>query len=259
MAFSANRPVQSFVADSLLCFVLRLFDLGLFISCLFSSFSFAQHPTNRVAAPTVVPRPPVYRAPIYQPPSYGSPGYTPHVLGVPSTNSFVGFVYRPPVRPVHPFPPGIRFYIFPVTTGPWWQSDLCWWATCDRLWTADLLDGGVSVVRWNPVNAIAGPVPENPPYVFGAEAPDIPELFLKDGTALYVNDYWVADDQLHFMIVEDEGMKPAEHIVPFDELDLQKTIDINTQRGFRFLLRNEPFEQYVRDHPEGPPPALSAQ
>ena len=54
-------------------------------------------------------------------------------------------------------------------------------------------------------------------------------------------------------------MKPEEQVIPFDELDLQKTVDVNTNRGFRFMLRNEPFEQYVRDHPEGPPATLKPQ
>jgi len=97
------------------------------------------------------------------------------------------------------------------------------------------------------------PATAPPSDVFGAERPDIPQLFLKDGTILFVNDYWVVDDQLHFTIIEDEGMQPAEHVVPFDELDLQKTIDVNTKRGFRFMLRNEPVELYLHDHPEGPP------
>jgi hypothetical protein len=30
---------------------------------------------------------------------------------------------------------------------------------------------------------------------------------------------------------------------------LQKTIDVNTARGFRFVLRNEPLEQYLKDNP----------
>src|SRR4051812_32551939 len=80
-----------------------------------------------------------------------------------------------------------------------------------------------------------------------------PTLFLNDGSILYVSDYWLVDSQLHFMMMEQEGVKPTEQVIPFDELDLQKTIDVNTQRGFRFILRNAPFEQYVRDHPEGPP------
>jgi hypothetical protein len=73
-----------------------------------------------------------------------------------------------------------------------------------------------------------------------------------------VTDYWVLDDQLHFKIMEATGQKPVEHSVPFEELDLQKTIDTNAARGFRFVLRNAPYEQYLRDHPEGAPPALSS-
>jgi len=95
---------------------------------------------------------------------------------------------------------------------------------------------------------------ETPVYVYGDEREDLPQLYLKDGAILNVIDYWVVDNQLHFKIIEEAGAKPVEHAVPFEELDLQKTVDANTQRGFRFLLRNAPFEQYVRDHPEGPPP-----
>jgi hypothetical protein len=57
------------------------------------------------------------------------------------------------------------------------------------------------------------------------------------------------ENHLHFK-VEETGVRPVEQVIPFEELDLQKTIDANTQRGFRFLLRNEPFEQYLRDHPD---------
>jgi hypothetical protein len=89
------------------------------------------------------------------------------------------------------------------------------------------------------------------------EQADLPQLYLKDGSILNVTDYWVVDNQLHFMMVEEEGAKPTEEVIPFDVLDLQKTVDANTRRGFRFMLRNEPFEQYVRDHPEGPPPEIT--
>jgi hypothetical protein len=79
---------------------------------------------------------------------------------------------------------------------------------------------------------------------------------LKDGTILSVTDYWVVDGQLHFTMIEESGTKPTEHVVPFDALDLQTTVDTNTRRGFRFMLRNEPIQQYLRDHPEGPPPTV---
>ena len=50
----------------------------------------------------------------------------------------------------------------------------------------------------------------------------------------------------------------VKHVIGFDELDLPTTIDVNTQRGFRFVLRNEPLEQYLRDHPDQAPPLWSA-
>lgn len=98
---------------------------------------------------------------------------------------------------------------------------------------------------------------ETPIYVYGAKGRDLPQLFLKDGTILNVTDYWVVDGQLHFTMIEDDETKPMEHAIPFDALDLQKTVDSNTRRGFNFMLRNEPFEQYVRDHPEDPPVVAS--
>jgi hypothetical protein len=94
-------------------------------------------------------------------------------------------------------------------------------------------------------------------YVYGEGRPDLPQLFLKDGTILNVTDYWLVDDQLHFTMIEENGTKPAEHVIRFDALDLQTTVDANTRRGFRFTLRNEAFEQYLRDHPEGEPPMVT--
>ena len=222
----------------------------------------AQHPGTRTPAVPPVVHAPVYRAPIYQPPIYNGPGYSQpqalHAWPTPFANAPNTLIPRPPIPPIHPLPPRFRFYVFPVPIAPLWPSSFCWWATCDRyFWTAPLLDTSIPQGNWNPWNSIPAPAVEPPQYdVFGAERPDLPQLFLKDETVLFVNDYWVVDDDLHFTIIEDERGVPAEHVVPFEQLNLQKTIDVNTQRGFRFMLRNEPFEQYVRDHPGGPPPAL---
>jgi hypothetical protein len=98
---------------------------------------------------------------------------------------------------------------------------------------------------------------EIPVSVYGDERPDLPQLFLKDGTILNVTDYWLVDDQLHFTMIDENGPTAVEHVIAFDALDLQTTVDANTRRGFRFMLRNEPIEQYLRDHPEGPPPIVA--
>lgn len=88
----------------------------------------------------------------------------------------------------------------------------------------------------------------------GGEGHELPQLYLKDGTAYSVTDYWLVNGQMHFTMVEESGTKTVEQVIDFDELDLQKTIDVNTQRGFHFMLRNQPAEQYLRDHPDVGPP-----
>jgi hypothetical protein len=99
-----------------------------------------------------------------------------------------------------------------------------------------------------------------PLYIYAAAARNLAQLCLNDGTAYSVTDYWVVDGQLHFITVEEDGTKTVEHTIDFKELNLQKTIDVNESRGFRFVLRDEPFEEYLRDHPGGvpdTPPAVS--
>ena len=93
----------------------------------------------------------------------------------------------------------------------------------------------------------------SPTYVFvGSTTTDHPQLVLNDGTTYAVTDYWRADDQLHFVTLEDDGTKSVEHTVPFSDLNVQGTIDADTPRGFRFFLRDEPIEQWLRDHPPVP-------
>jgi hypothetical protein len=107
-----------------------------------------------------------------------------------------------------------------------------------------------------PQNYPAPQIYQYPVYLYGPGAPEMVELFLKDGTVISVTDYWFVDGQMHFTVPE-EGEKPAEQVVGLDELDLQRTIDVNTRHGFRFVMRNEPWEQYLRDHPDETPPPVT--
>ena len=232
----------------------------------------AQHPGARVGGPAIpvpsppmvhppVYHPPVYQSPAYQAPIYRTPSYAPMAaprISTPSVHAFATIPVRPP-GPIRPIPPIYRFYFVPVFTSPFWPFNYCWWSTCNQYWTSALIYNGLSIGQWIPPNYVLDPPLQTPAFTYGEERPDNPQLFLKNGTILNVTDYWVVDGQLHFMMIEEDGTKAVEQVIPFDELDLQKTIDVNTQRGFRFQLRNEPFEQYLRDHPEGPPPALSPQ
>jgi hypothetical protein len=91
-------------------------------------------------------------------------------------------------------------------------------------------------------------------YWYGDGRRDLPELYLKDGTVLTVTDYWVVGGELHYKTLEEGGTKSVEREIGFDELDLQRTIDIASARGFRFVLRNEPLERYLENAPEAAPP-----
>jgi len=39
---------------------------------------------------------------------------------------------------------------------------------------------------------------------------------------------------------------------------LRRTVEVNTRRGFRVVRRDEPLEQYFREHPDATPPELIA-
>jgi hypothetical protein len=171
----------------------------------------------------------------------------PHVVGP------VNFPRRPiyPIQSVFPIfaSPGFRssgapFYGFRLRLGfktIWWQNCLYW--------------------AWG-YNCYPLPV-----YAYGESysggGRELAQLYLKDGTIWNVTDYWLVNNQLHFTTIDESGTKWVEHTIDFGQLDLQKTIDVSAQRGFRFVLRDEPMQRYLQDHPEiGEPdasPPASAQ
>ena len=224
----------------------------------------AQHPVapppHPPAAPMHVYAPPVYHAPVVSTPIMRPPVYAPITTPLRATPISSrgplrsGIVLPPvrPIRPIRPIPPLIIIYTPPLLFAqPFWGFNGCWDLNCNWFWPWTIEYTNISSP--GPTNYVSQ-ASETPIYVYGDEREDRPQLYLKDGTILNVSDYWVVDNQLHFK-VEETGVRPVEQVVPFEELDLQKTIDVNTQRGFRFLLRNEPFERYLRDHPDGPPAA----
>jgi len=94
-----------------------------------------------------------------------------------------------------------------------------------------------------------------PTYVYvGDTTANHPQLVFNDGSSYIVRDYWRVDDQLHFITIEEGGTKSVEHTVPFSNLDVQRTTDADTARGFRFVVRDEPIEQWLRDHSSAPAP-----
>jgi len=79
----------------------------------------------------------------------------------------------------------------------------------------------------------------------GSVSPAHPRLVFKNGTTYTVADYWRVKDQLHFITIEEGGTKSVPHTVPFGDLDVKRTTDTNTAEGFRFVLRDEPIEQWL--------------
>jgi hypothetical protein len=80
-----------------------------------------------------------------------------------------------------------------------------------------------------------------------------PQLVFKDGTTYTVSDYWRNVDQLHFITMEEGGTKSVPHTVPFGDLDVQRTTDVNAAQGFRFVLRDEPIAQWLEHHAQRAP------
>jgi hypothetical protein len=178
-------------------------------------------------------------------PAFGQRGGA-HVGGVrpiAPPHVFVPHVF--PVRPIYPlrpfFPigsPGFRFYRGPyLGFGPGLGYSPFWLDTC----------GLYAVPGYG-----CSPYPV---YFYGGGGREYAELVLKDGTVYNVTDYWLVNGQLHFTTVDASNLKVEEHTIDFGELDLQKTIAGDEQRGFRFVLRDEPIEQYLRNHPDGEVPS----
>jgi len=210
-----------------------------------------------------IPPPPMYHTPVAQPPAMRPPTvyapiYSPLRTGSRAPGALGGTVVLPPVlRPVHPIRPTspVIFVYAPHFNYLEPRYNFCWWTTCDLFWP--WISGYNSIPPPAPIKYLT-PAIQAPVYVYGGEREDFPQLLLKDGTVINVTDYWVVDGELHFKMIEAIGQKPVEQSIPFEELDLQKTIDANSARGFRVVLRNEPYEEYLRNHPE-PPQALTPQ
>jgi hypothetical protein len=153
------------------------------------------------------------------------------------------FPRRPrfPVRLTFPIlaPPNFRFWGVPLYGfGLGLGFNPIWWRNCPNwVWEYDCY-----------------PLPVYPIYIVGGGSRELAQLYLKDGTVYNVTDYWLVNNQLHFTTVEETGTNWVEHTIDFGQLDLQRTIDVATQRGFRFVLRDEPLQQYLQDHPENGEP-----
>lgn len=80
-----------------------------------------------------------------------------------------------------------------------------------------------------------GAATEAPPAAApGAERP-LTLLQLREGSMFGLTDYWVEDNRLRY-----RTSYGGENSVPFEQIDLDKTIELNAERGIEFTLRSKP-------------------
>ena len=60
-------------------------------------------------------------------------------------------------------------------------------------------------------------------------------VYLKDGTMLVANDYWLDGGQFHYTV-----KYGGESQIKLDQVDVQKSVDENAKRGVRFTLKPKP-------------------
>jgi hypothetical protein len=85
-------------------------------------------------------------------------------------------------------------------------------------------------------------------------------VYLKDGTMLVANDYWLDGAEFHYTV-----KYGGESKIALDQLDVQKSIDENAKRGVKFTLKPRPAMASSSPAPKPsakpatlpPPPVLS--
>lgn len=96
------------------------------------------------------------------------------------------------------------------------------------------------------------PVPEEaPPSANGSETQPVADLVLKDGTVFGVTSYWLVNDRLFYITTY-----KIQSSIPIDQLDLQKTVDMNWKRGIAFTLTPQAPDQEPPPNPDLQPQLL---
>lgn len=199
----------------------------------------ARTPAARPAAAPARPATPVVSRPIanrFVPPPSAALGFRGRVTGPP--------VVRRPIFPRRP----IYYPIFyPVGIYPGFGFGFgLGFDSCSPFWGWNFACGAYgyddSFYAYPPALGYDGPA--EPDYIpvpsdnntTGDE--DEAVLYLKNGTIYLISDYWLANNQIHY--VTGNG---AEHTIDLDQVDLQQTVDVNAKRGVNFTLRAAPTNQ----------------
>jgi hypothetical protein len=184
--------------------------------------------------------------PVGSPRAVSSPAARPLFLRSPN-----GFHERTPLifRP--------SFFLRPPFLWSWQAFNSSWWLYCGPVWGWDSGCDDLFFTAHTTEHYLAPPLTyASPVYIYSLDGHQLVQLYLKDGTVYSVNDYWFVDKEIHFTLLDQTGTKSVEQVIAFDDLDVQRTIDVNTHHGFRVVMRSEPIEQYLRDHPDLSPPLL---
>jgi hypothetical protein len=149
------------------------------------------------------------------------------------------------------------------TCGPYWG----WGFGCEALPYYDYGYYNYGYSEPPPAGGLqAEPVPptqENAPSTYQYPPPDTSQnnisaeqfetvLYLKDGTVYALTNYWLADGKLVY-----ETNYGGQNSISLDQIDLQKTVNVNASRGVNFTLRPKPSDDAPNDpaHTDEPPAA----
>jgi uncharacterized protein YkuJ len=194
-------------------------------------------PRFRAVGPNAAPRSLAFlRRPIGLPPQHGRP----------EQPIFFGFVWF-----------GYPFWAFTPSCNPFWAWPWVYGCNSFGYWNGyggfgPAFDSGVYGQDYEPESEQQSqepetftwvPPPESSPEEIEAEKP-LTVLFLKNGAVYAVTDYWIQDNKLYYMT--SYGGRNA---IDLDDIDLQKTVEVNAKRGVEFILKPSPDQ-----NPQSPPP-----
>ena len=143
-----------------------------------------------------------------------------------------------PVRGRPIFYPVFYPTFYPEFWGLGWGAGF---GTCDPFWGwnagcgfpyGDYLLGGYGEGYFGPSEPSYEPVPSDKNT--NGEQDEL-VLYLTDGTVYLISNYWLTNDQIHYRTSGGE-----EHAIDLQQVDLQKTVDVNAKRGVEFTLRPGP-------------------
>ena len=222
----------------------------------------APSPGARMAAPPHLVTPPPHppRFALAPPIGYSFPPRF-HPLPNPLVTGMT-VPFRFPLHPIF-FPRRFRFGS-PFLGTQFFQGGIglgftTWWMpNCSPDWAFGYYCSGLPPANSSFVNYFTLQPYQPSVYSYTPEGQPLVWLFLKNGTVYSVTDYWFVNGQLHFITIEESGAKSAEQAISSSDLDVQKTVDVNTRRGFRVVMRDQPLDQYIRNRPGTIPPLLQS-